>query len=290
MSVPGSVQQMIGVEITGNVIPMPWYENLRRDGKRAKDGKPARIGKPHTNAIILLADIVYWYRPIEVRDEITGNLIAHRKKFKADKLQRSYAAFSEMYGLTKDQVRDALKFLADKGVISLEFRNFPSNGVYLSNVLYIGLDVDRLKEITRPIPALNPIGGGVEPDTYTEITTENTTKTITLAPKGAGANNLKSLAEYKFQTLTSLKRPSSPAEAQKRWWTPLREICELGEWEQSRVEDLITKSVAHMRAQRLSMSSPQSILQVARAVASGNTGEQTIEDRVKQLMGEANGN
>ena len=159
------VSDMIGLEITGNVIPAAWYENLRTEERwragKDKEGNPKRIlikSKPHTLAILLLADIVYWYRPIEDREELTGRIIGHRKKFEADRLQRSYGAFAEQYGFPKDMVRKALRYLENKGVIDLELKDFNKNGMHLSNVLYIGLNVERLKElITLPLPDTYPL-------------------------------------------------------------------------------------------------------------------------------------
>ena len=51
------VDQMANIVITGNVIPQNWYRAIV---------KPT--GKPYVEAIMILADIVYWYRPTEVRD------------------------------------------------------------------------------------------------------------------------------------------------------------------------------------------------------------------------------
>jgi len=134
-----AVNKMAQIEITGNVIPLPWYHHLRREN-----------GKPYSIAIELLGDIVYWYKPIQVRDETTGKLIEYRKKFKADKLQRGYAGFSEMFGYTHEQIKDALKFLQDKGIIDLDFRTIDASGSKLGNVLFIGLNPDRLIEINTP--------------------------------------------------------------------------------------------------------------------------------------------
>lgn len=63
-----TVDQMSRLQISGNVIPVSWYKTIR---------KPT--GKPNLNAIIILADIVYWYRAVEIRDEMTGQLIGLRK-------------------------------------------------------------------------------------------------------------------------------------------------------------------------------------------------------------------
>ena len=57
------------MNLTGNIIPEAWYRTI------TKNGKPCSL------AILLLADIVYWYRPTEHRDETTQNVI-YKKKFR----------------------------------------------------------------------------------------------------------------------------------------------------------------------------------------------------------------
>lgn len=65
-----TVDQMSRLHISGNIIPVTWFKTIRK-----------ATGKPNLNAIIILADIVYWYRPVEIRDELTGELIGLRKNF-----------------------------------------------------------------------------------------------------------------------------------------------------------------------------------------------------------------
>jgi DnaD/phage-associated family protein len=168
-----AVTKLATANITGNVIPLEWFNHIRRPN-----------GKPYDIAIMLLSDIVYWHRPIEIRDEKTGKVTGYRKKFAADKLQRDYNGFSSLYGYTKNQVRDALAHLAEMGLIDLDWRHPVINGKQFGNVLYIGLDVDKVLEITYvPLPDLKQIGYqeingdplGFKADTNTETTTEITT-------------------------------------------------------------------------------------------------------------------
>ena len=60
---------MAGIVITGNAILQNWYRAIV---------KPT--GKPYVEAIMILADIVCWYRPTEVRDEMTGQTTMLQKK------------------------------------------------------------------------------------------------------------------------------------------------------------------------------------------------------------------
>ena len=125
------------MHISGNVIPNTWYQTIQTSG-----------GKPYLNAIILLADIVYWYRPTEVRDERSGKTTGMQQKFREDLLQRSYAALSDQFGLSRKQIKDALVFLENLGVITRVFRNKIVGGQCLSNVMYLDLHAAKLYELT----------------------------------------------------------------------------------------------------------------------------------------------
>jgi len=48
------VDEVGTINFTGNVIPMVWFKTIRYPN-----------GAPHNNAIHILGDIVYWYRPKE---------------------------------------------------------------------------------------------------------------------------------------------------------------------------------------------------------------------------------
>ena len=133
------VDAMASIQITGNVIPQIWYKTITKEN-----------GKPHLLAISILADIVYWYRPAEVRDEATGQLIGYRKKFKADLLQRSYDQFAELFGESKRSITDAVIRLEMLGVIKREFRVIEIAGVKYNNVLFLDFFPERLYSLTYP--------------------------------------------------------------------------------------------------------------------------------------------
>ncbi len=136
--------QMIDFHIEGNIIPHIWYKTIVKPTKGNPD-------KPHLLAILLLADIVYWYRPALILDESTGELLGYKKKFRCDLLQRSYENMAETYACSKDTVKAAIVFLEkDLHVIYREFRNTTINGTACNNIMYIGLNVDRLRELTYP--------------------------------------------------------------------------------------------------------------------------------------------
>ena len=141
-----TVDKMHTVNLTGNVIPHIWYKKIVREN-----------GKPNHLAISLLADIVYWYRPVEIRDEATGNIIGLQKRFKSDMLQKTYDQYADFYGESDRSVRAALKHLEDMGLIRREFRTITlSNEMKVPNVMFIALNADRLIEITHPKEEIKP--------------------------------------------------------------------------------------------------------------------------------------
>lgn len=157
------VDALDGMEFKGNIIPAAWYKTVLT----AK-------GKPDSIAIILLSDIVYWYRPQEVRDEAIGELIGIRKKFEADLLQRSYDQFANHFGYTKAQVKSAVVRLENLGVIRIVFRTLEVGGQKLSNVMFIELIPERLRELTYLHKTGTPLcinfGRGVSENEYMPIT------------------------------------------------------------------------------------------------------------------------
>jgi hypothetical protein len=119
-----------------DVIPQTWYQSLVDSKKR-----------PKLNAILLLAEIVYWYRLVPVYDIHTKQLISYEKKFKLDVLQKSYKDFQDKFGLTKVQSRKALDFLVEKGLVSRTFRDIKEGSVPLSNVMYLTIHTQKLAEL-----------------------------------------------------------------------------------------------------------------------------------------------
>ena len=166
------------IAITGNIIPQMWYETLKKDD-----------GKPYFQAIVILADIVYWYKPVEVRDEKTGRVVGYKKKFSADLLQRTYDSIAEQFGLSKNETVNAIKFLEKKGAIYRELRTVECGDIRCGNVLFLGINPEKIQELTfkKSYTYLSEEGRGVvsadrevptrNGETYTEITTEITTET-----------------------------------------------------------------------------------------------------------------
>lgn len=131
-------KELQSMNITGNVIMPAWYKTITREN-----------GKAHANAILLLADIVYWYRPAEVRDENTGFLLGYKSRIRGNSLQRSYAQIGEMLGLTKSESRSALDTLRRIGVVSTYTETVTVKNMKLPNCMFIDLHVNVLKSISH---------------------------------------------------------------------------------------------------------------------------------------------
>ena len=133
-----AVDLMGSIRITGNITDLEWYKHIR---------KPS--GKPNHLAVSILSDIVYWYRPTDVRDENTGFVIAKKKKFKGDLLQKTYKAYADMYGESRDCVKKAFDQLENMGLIKRYFRDIVHpDGTESNNVMFIELFPTELCKIS----------------------------------------------------------------------------------------------------------------------------------------------
>lgn len=135
-----AVDQMGQLQIVGNIKPAIWNKTIVNE-----KGKPQRL------AMDILADIVYWYRPTEIRDENSGMVIGWKKRFASDMLQRGYAELCEQFGEERKTIFRAMDFLEDLGVIRRVYRKLRySNGMVANNVMFIDLNVNRLTELSFP--------------------------------------------------------------------------------------------------------------------------------------------
>lgn len=148
------------MNIQGNVIPPIWFRNISFPN-----------GKPNFIAITLLSEILYWYRPTIIRDEVTGVITGINKKFKADKLQRNYQAFADQFGFTKRQVKEAIDFLEEYQLIYREFRDITiQSGSRLNNVMFIEPISENVKKITYEEVDLSLLRLDVPPPTLERTT------------------------------------------------------------------------------------------------------------------------
>jgi hypothetical protein len=188
---PKAVAEIGQIHFEGNIIPHPWYQRITLES-----------GKPDLPAIIILAEIVYWYRPYQTLTK--GGKPLLRKHFDGDMFQCTAAYFSSKFGLTKDQTRKALKRLEEGGCIRREYRSIVQRGILRNNIMFVEPVPPAILAITHPAvaaettppgaPPLSPVGDTLSPvgdtlspvgdtlspvgDIY-EITTETTTEIST---------------------------------------------------------------------------------------------------------------
>jgi DnaD/phage-associated family protein len=124
------------INLRGNTMDHGWFQHLTLAN-----------GKPNMVAIAILSEIVYWYKPTEVRDEMTGQL-KYKQKFKADMLQKNYQQLADSFGFTKRQVKEACDFLKERNCIRVEFRTIEVNGMKYNNVMFVEPVPETIREIS----------------------------------------------------------------------------------------------------------------------------------------------
>jgi hypothetical protein len=213
------VKSIGSLNFEGNIIPMEWLKYIRLPNN-----------KPDLVSIFILSDIIYWYRPTTIRDELSGRIIGYRKKFKSDLLQKGYKDLEEMFGLSRDQLRDSFQRLEKLGLIKRVFRNINSQGSSLANVMFIQIFPNKIAEtLEKKDIKINPntyeeiservlgnIRGGIRinPNTYTETTTKITTNN-SLSASSMKFN--KTLKQKIHNTLVVAKEEEREKEMLKIW-------------------------------------------------------------------------
>lgn len=135
-----AVDEIGKIHFTGNIVPDEWYSTVQKES-----------GKPYHLAIAILSDIVYWYRPLEIRDEATGRLIRWQKKFKGDMLQKSYSGYEKKYKESKRTIKEAIDFLVRLGAVIREFRDIKTVGDgILRNVMFLSVVPEVIMALTYP--------------------------------------------------------------------------------------------------------------------------------------------
>ena len=187
LTTENSIVNAVGkMAFTGNVIPESWYKTV-----------VSANGRVNLLAVNLLGEIVYWYRPMEIRDEITGDVTWKKKFADDDYLQRNYSKICEKYNVSTKQAREALIVLETLGVVKRHFRTIETEMGKCPNVMYIELIPETLYKLTYPEPTDESVKTSFPSDkgvftkketcpspevmTNTKNTTETTTKTTTTA-------------------------------------------------------------------------------------------------------------
>jgi len=177
---PAEVHEMGQMHFEGNIVPEMWYNNIKFE----------KSGKVDLVSITLLSEICYWYRPTYLRDENSGKVVAVKKKFKADALQKSKKSLADKFGFTERQVKDSLERLESMGFIHRDYRTIvTSQGIRMSNILFIKIFPKKIQQATfeeidtYDVETSDPQRSNVTRPTFQRqahlYTTKNTTKTTT---------------------------------------------------------------------------------------------------------------
>ncbi len=176
------VDSVAEMNITGNVIPEAWYKTIVKEN-----------GRVNVNSLLILSEVVYWYRPMEVRDEASNKTI-YKKKFRDDQfVQLSYEKLCDKFNLSPKQVRESLKLLESHGIIKRHLRDISTEMGKLHNVLFIELIPEGLKNATFPDGTSNndnksdPNGKAILPKK--EICHSQSEKTYTEEPSKNSSEN-----------------------------------------------------------------------------------------------------
>ena len=135
------VDAVAHIKFEGDITPKSWYKHICYQTKSGEK-KADRL------AIDILADIVYWYRPYLERDELTGEEVGWKKKFKEDVLRRNPDAFAESLNASPRCVRESMHLLSKMGLIKIILQPVQTGYGVLPNVMHIDICPEALAAIT----------------------------------------------------------------------------------------------------------------------------------------------
>ena len=194
-----------------NSIPDAWYQNLRRQ----------KTNTLNPLAVLVLWDLMYWYKWTEIKDESSGLVVGYKKKFKADLLQRSYSAIANKFGVTKRVAMETIMFLEELGVVKKECRTITVGEQKIGNVLFIALVPEKIAEIsefktlecntsyaeTEDLLRSDVIAITSESNTNTIISTDNSTTTSTTPTQHYNSTPTDNLCGSEDSTTVSSSSP-----------------------------------------------------------------------------------
>ncbi len=127
------------INFEGNIIPHTWFQHLTFSS-----------GAPDLPAILILSEIVYWFRPVIERDPNTLEVKGIKQKFEGDALRISKQVLARRFNLSERQVKDALRRLEERGLIVREVRTVELPRGVKQNQLFVKPVPEAIKEITYP--------------------------------------------------------------------------------------------------------------------------------------------
>lgn len=187
------VNEVGKMAFTGNVISESWYNTVI-----------AANGRVNLLAVNLLAEIVYWYKPTEIRDERTGDVTWEKKFADEDYLQKSYAQICNKYNVSVKQAREALIVLETLGVVKRHFKTVQTEMGKIPNVMYLELIPEVLYTLTYP--------RGEEADTEERRRTDSVARAAKQENAGGGVSSEKGrIASSPSETNVFTKKETCPS-------------------------------------------------------------------------------
>ena len=143
-----TVDSISQLHFQGNIVQHSWYRHIRYENKRG-------WFTCHLSCLIL-ADLIFWYRPQEIRDEHSGHIIGHKKKFSGSILQKSPTDMAELLGCSAKVARESFALLEKLGLIAIDVKPQKTSYGFMPNVLCVDLVVDAIANITYSVTKLKP--------------------------------------------------------------------------------------------------------------------------------------
>ena len=214
---------------------------------------------------VFLSQVIYW---------------SDKGKGAAGWFYKSDGEWQEETTLSRYKVRKYSAILEDRGVLETKLKK--ANGAPTTHYKF------DYEEFIKWIMKFLQMDYEETYKSITETTTETTTDINTygdskdeshaslenICDNSSGVkqiqNKVRGELEIYFSELTGLPRPKTNTATQRRsagslWWNPLREIAELCDWNTDRSTKLIGETVKHLKSNKMTIASPKSILNSARA-------------------------
>lgn len=194
---------------------------------------------------MLLGRIVYMYRAVDVLDSRSQLVIGRAQKFEANLWQQSRRALADHFGMSVNDVDDALAALKEIGVVKTELRTITVKGQRISNMLYIGLNVTILRKISTPMAPQTDsylLGAGDLPTSRTEAVVLPGKTNTEITRKTTHKNRSKTAV---VKTPHSVKNIESQAILESIACLPLelqRDACQIAQEEAESGEEIISSN------------------------------------------------
>lgn len=264
--------------------------------------KLQRAAKPHYTQI---PDVFFdeWLRVL-TPSETKVLCVVMRKTFgwRKDRDRIPLSILQSMTGMARTTVVEAANGLEGRGLVEKRIvRGITEYTILLSvDPPDVGGEIEAEEASSEMLPGTEAVGSEELPEESSiptatgsaaghSIDRQTPTTDKERARVRTPKDEVRAYAEKVFREETMLEPPGREAEAGELWWWPLRQICDLVDWQKQGVEWLIKTSLMEAEKSGWMVSSPKSILSAARAAAAKrkrSAGGKTWQNRGKDLKGQ----